>query len=431
MAAFALLVRGDVLCHPNAMTEVVIQRFQVPLQYPVYFTRAVLAIDNPVLAAAIRGELTEPNAPIEAQRCLFVVEERVAELWPELVSSIHAYVRAHAGQLQQAGDPLVIPGAEPCKNDPNALTELQARFDAARMDRHAVVVIIGGGALQDLVGYAAATTHRGVRVVRVPTTVLSQADSGVGVKNGINAFGKKNFLGTFAAPFAVLIDPDFLRTLPARDAIAGMAEAIKVSLIKDGDFFRWIVANAAALARREPEPLAYLVRRSAELHLHHIRTGGDPFELGSARPLDFGHWSAHKLETLTSHRVSHGEAVAIGIALDTRYCVLAGMLDDKTADAIFGLIEQLGLSLWDSALDREGAHGPLILQGLEEFREHLGGELTVTLLEAVGRGREVHALDLELVRDSLQYLRTRSQARLAAHPTHARTDAATRASRVS
>jgi 3-dehydroquinate synthase len=211
----------------------------------------------------------------------------------------------------------------------------------------------------------------------------------------------------------VLIDPDFLRTLPARDAVAGMAEAIKVALIKDAEFFRWIVANAAALARRERESLAHLVRRSAELHLHHIRTGGDPFELGSARPLDFGHWAAHKLESLTSHRLSHGEAVAIGIALDTRYCVLAGMLDERIAESIFTLIEQLGLSLWDSALEREGTHGPLVLQGLEEFREHLGGELTVTLLEGVGRGREVHALDLQLIRDSLQYLRSRSQPQFA------------------
>lgn len=388
------------------MTQVLIQRFQVPLEYPVYFTRDVFAVDNSALVDAIRRK-----DPSRLQRCFFVVEARVAELWPRLLDGIHAYVSAHAASLQLAAEPLVIPGAEPCKNDPAALSDLQSRFEQARMDRHATIVIVGGGALQDLVGYAAATTHRGVRVVRVPTTVLSQGDSGVGVKNGINAFGKKNFLGTFAAPFAVIIDPNFLRTLPVRDAVAGMAEAIKVGLIKDAAFFEWMRENVSALARVDDAAVAYLVQRTAELHLQHIATGGDPFEFGSARPLDFGHWAAHKLETLTAHRVSHGEAVAIGIALDTRYCLEAGMIDETSAQQIIGLIEQLGLSLWDSALEREGAHGLEVLQGLEEFREHLGGELTVTLLEGIGRGREVHELDLQRVRSSLRWLRARAAQR--------------------
>jgi 3-dehydroquinate synthase len=230
----------------------------------------------------------------------------------------------------------------------------------------------------------------------------------VGVKNGINAFGKKNFLGSFAPPHAVLIDPDLLQTLPARDAVAGMAEAIKVALIKDPEFFHWIVDNADALARRQDAAVSHLVRRCAELHLEHIATGGDPFEYGSARPLDFGHWAAHKLESLTAHRLSHGEAVAIGIALDSRYCVEIGMLSASDADQIIDLIERLGLPLWDAALDRQGPRGLEVLAGLEEFREHLGGELTVTLLERIGRGREVHELDQRSIRASLEWLRARS-----------------------
>ncbi|HTU64114.1 MAG TPA: 3-dehydroquinate synthase, partial [Polyangiales bacterium] len=141
----------------------------------------------------------------------------------------------------------------------------------------------------------------------------------------------------------------------------------------------------------------------------HIAGAGDPFELGSARPLDFGHWSAHKLESMTHHRLSHGEAVAIGIGIDTRYCVEAGLLSETDAESILSLIEQLGLALWDSALEREGPTGLEVLQGLEEFREHLGGELTVTLLDGIGQGREVHALDLGLLKKSLSYLRTRAR----------------------
>jgi 3-dehydroquinate synthase len=389
------------------------QRFSVPLEYPVYFTRDALAVDNPALADAIGRR--EPN---RTQRCLFVVEERIAELWPALLTNIQAYVAARGGKLALADETLVIPGAEACKNDAEAPVQLQARFESARMDRHATVVIIGGGALLDLVGYAAAITHRGVRVVRVPTTVLSQGDSGVGVKNGINAFGKKNFLGTFAAPYGVVIDPAFLRTLPRRDAVAGMAEAIKVALIKDSEFFAWQRAHVHELARVDDAAVSHLVKRCAQLHLEHIATGGDPFEFGSARPLDFGHWAAHKLETMTAHRLSHGEAVAIGIALDSRYCVEAGLLSEPEADQIIGLIEQLGLPLWDPALEQKGPQGLEVLHGLEEFREHLGGELTITLLEGIGRGREVHSLDTRQLRTSLSWLRARTQRRAPAHETH-------------
>jgi 3-dehydroquinate synthase len=390
----------------------IVQRFTVSYEYPVCFTREVFAAGNSALVTALTR-----NERSKRQRCLFVVEQRVAELWPSLAASIHDYVAAHAQALTLACDPQLVAGTEACKNDPAAVTRLHDCFERARMDRHATVVIVGGGALQDMAGYAAATAHRGLRVARIPTTVLSQADSGVGVKNGINAFGKKNFLGTFAPPSAVLIDPNFLHTLPARDAISGMAEAIKVALIKDADFFAWMVDQAAALAGLDDEAVAHLVQRCAELHLEHIATGGDPFENGSARPLDFGHWAAHKLESLTAHRLSHGEAVAIGIALDSRYCAEAGLIAPQDAELIVRLLERLGLPLWDAALELESSRGLSVLDGLEEFREHLGGELTVTLLERVGRGREVHALDHRLIRSSLAWLRSRALDAQHRHPT--------------
>jgi 3-dehydroquinate synthase len=381
-----------------------VQRFAVTLDYPVYFTHGVLHPDSPDLAAAVGRK-----EPSRRHRCLFVVEARVAELWPQLLNDIEEYARAHGSALELACPPLVVAGGEACKNDEQAPARLLAEFEARKMDRHAAVVMIGGGALQDMVGYAAATAHRGLRAVRIPTTVLSQADSGVGVKNGINAFGKKNFLGTFAAPFAVLIDTQFLQTLPAHLAVAGMAEAVKVALIKDGEFFGWLVEHAARLARLEEASLATLIRRCAELHLAHIATSGDPFELGAARPLDFGHWAAHKLESLSAYRLSHGEAVAIGIALDTRYSAEVGLIAQHEAEQVVSLLEQLGLPLWDEMLELESARGPRVLEGLDEFREHLGGELTVTLLESLGRGREVHELDERVIRASLRWLRERAR----------------------
>src|SRR5262245_48475167 len=225
------------------------------------------------------------------------------------------------------------------------------------IDRHAFTIIIGGGAVLDAVGFATATTHRGVRTIRVPTTVLAQNDAGIGVKNGINAFGAKNFLGSFAPPWAVINDAAFLSTLPARDKRAGLAEAVKVSLIRDPVFFAWLREHAAGLHDFQHDLLVRSIRRGAELHLQHIALGGDPFELGSARPLDFGHWAAHKLESLSSHRLRHGEAVAIGMAIDTRYSVEAGLLSPEDGDIVIGLLRALGFDLWDEALELKDARG--------------------------------------------------------------------------
>jgi 3-dehydroquinate synthase len=387
-----------------------LQRILVPFEYPIYFTEGVFSPDNGDLAAAIASK-----EPRRRHRLLPILDGGVAEAWPALREDIGRYVAARAERLELVADPIVVPGGEASKNDPAALARLQAELDARGMDRHSFVVIVGGGAVLDMAGYAAATVHRGVRVVRVPTTVLAQADSGVGVKNGVNAFGKKNLLGTFAPPFAVLIDPGFLATLPARDRRAGMAEAVKVALIRDPELFSWLSGHAPALAAGALGPLSELVRRSAEIHLRHIATGGDPFELGSARPLDFGHWSAHKMESLTKNRLRHGEAVAVGIALDMVYAELAGMTDEATTRAVLQTLEALGLPLWDDALTLGPAERPLVLDGLAEFREHLGGELTVTLLERIGRAREVHEMDERRIVEAIERLRRRA-GRAAARP---------------
>lgn len=393
-----------------------LQRIAVPFEYPVYFTEGVFSPSNADLAAAIAAK-----EPRRRHRVLPVIDGGVAAAWPSLADDIARYMGARPDLLTLAAEPIVVPGGEAAKNDGAATAALQARLDALGMDRQSFVMIVGGGAVLDMVGYAAATVHRGVRVVRIPTTVLAQADSGVGVKNGVNAFGKKNLLGTFAPPFAVLIDPRFLETLPLRDKVAGMAEAVKVALIRDARLFSWLSEHAPALASGSLAPLAQLVRRSAEIHLQHIASAGDPFELGSARPLDFGHWAAHKLESLTKHRLRHGEAVAIGIAIDTLYAELAGLCSQATAAAVVAALEALGFTLWDDALaltrtcerGERGERGErlCVLDGLDEFREHLGGELTVTLLEDVGRAREVHAMEERQIVAAIARLRERAARR--------------------
>lgn len=384
-----------------------IQKIVVSYDYPVYFSTGVFSAENPDLLEAISRK-----EPLRRHRLLVVVEQAVAQARPSLLGDIERYAKRHSDRLALVAEPLAVEGGEAAKNDPAIVADLQARLNALRMDRQSFMVIVGGGALLDVAGYAAATVHRGLRVVRVPTTVLAQNDSGVGVKTGVNAFGKKNFLGIFAPPFAVLNDSRFIETLSRRDTIAGMAEAVKVALIRDAAFFDWLVGHARALTACEPDALAYLIRRCAQLHLDHIAASGDPFEFGSARPLDFGHWAAHKLESLTRNRLRHGEAVAIGMALDTIYSVKTGLLKEARLEPVIGLLERLGFRLWDETLDLRGPdRRPLVLEGLAEFREHLGGDLTVTLLREIGHGIEVREIENELAIRALDWLRHRHAVR--------------------
>jgi 3-dehydroquinate synthase len=384
-----------------------IQRFSVPFEYPVFFTEGVLEPANLTLVEAVSR-----LEPARRHRLLATLDGGLADAWPGLAQDLADYAGHHPAQLELIGDPLRVPGGEAGKNDPAEVTRILQAIRERGVDRHAFVVAFGGGASLDLVGFAAGIAHRGIRVIRVPTTVLSQADSGVGVKNGVNAFAAKNFLGTFAAPFAVINDTCFLATLEPRDRRAGLAEAVKVALIRDPACFESLVRDREALAGFEPVATARAIRRSAELHLEHIATSGDPFELGSARPLDYGHWAAHRLESLSDHGLRHGEAVAIGLALDARYARLVGLLPEATLERICGLLEGLGLRLWDSALEAVDPDGELrVLAGLREFREHLGGELTVPMLRGVGDPVDLHEIDPRVVSSAIAWLKARDATR--------------------
>jgi 3-dehydroquinate synthase len=312
--------------------------------------------------------------------------------------------------LQLVRPPLLVCGGESAKNSITIVTEILSHVDRHHIDRHSYLIAIGGGALLDVAGFAAATAHRGVRHVRIPTTTLAQADSGVGVKNGINAFGKKNFVGTFAPPFAVINDFNFIASLTPRDRRAGYVEAVKVACIRDENFFDEIECDAEKLVSFEPAAMKKLIRRCAELHLDHIAGGGDPFETGSARPLDFGHWAAHKLEQLSHFQIPHGEAVAIGIALDVIYARRIHLLAEKSAERILQLLARLGFKLFaDELLNADADENLQILNGLAEFREHLGGELTITLLQEIGAGVEVHEMDPQKILEAVHELHGRKE----------------------
>lgn len=379
------------------------QRVSVTFNYEVYFTKNLFELKNPTLAQVITAD-----GETKPKKVVAIVDAGILQHQPELVKQLVAYTNFYAEIVAIAAEPMIISGGEAAKNDRNLVEQIQQQIEAAGLCRHSYVLAIGGGAVLDLVGYAAATAHRGIRLIRVPTTVLAQNDSGVGVKNGINAFGKKNFLGTFAPPYAVINDSAFLTTLDDRDWRSGIAEAVKVALIKDASFFDYIHSHSAALARRDMDTMQQVIYRCAQLHLEHIANSGDPFEMGSSRPLDFGHWAAHKLEHLTNYRLRHGEAVAIGIALDSTYSYLVGLLDCSQWQRILSTLSALGFTLYVPELVEKLSqleHPNCLFRGLTEFREHLGGELTLMLLQRIGKGIEVHEVDLLLYRQAISLLR--------------------------
>ena len=379
---------------------------QVSWQHRVMFADRIFAAENLTLRALLAGGEETPR------KALLVLDESLAAARPTLVSEITSYFESHSAGAMLVRPPMIMEGGERSKNSSIHVTEIHSEIERYHIDRHNFLVAVGGGALLDVAGFAAATAHRGVRHLRIPTTTLSQCDSGVGVKNGINAFGKKNFVGTFAPPFAVLNDFDLLETLPARHKRAGYAEAVKVACIRDAAFFDRLENDVTALHRFKPEPLRYLIHRCAELHVRHIATGGDPFETSSTRPLDFGHWAAHKLEQLSNFEITHGEAVAIGIALDVLYSNLRGYLDARSAERILGLLEGLGFELFAPELFHAGAHNELsILRGLDEFREHMGGQLAITLLRGIGDGFEVHEMSRPHIVEAIGLLQTRQAER--------------------
>lgn len=383
----------DLVDTPVVVLDAIQQRVPLVLEYPVVFTRDLFDPASTVLVDVLAS-----REPARRHRVAVVIDDGVAAAMPSLQASLETYARHHASRLELAAV-WTIPGGEAGKTAA-VLDGIVQRLAELAIDRHSFVLAIGGGAALDVIGYAAAVVHRGVRLIRVPTTVLAQNDAGVGVKNGINAFQAKNFLGVFSAPFAVIDDSSLLATLDPRDRAAGMAEAVKVAAIRDPVFFEWLVEHAEALAAFELTPVERMIRRCAELHLAHIAGAGDPFESGNARPLDFGHWSAHKLEVLTDHALRHGEAVAIGMALDARYSVETGLLEPAAFDTLIALLRTLRLPTFhDKLLD------PAVLDGLDEFRQHLGGELTITLLAGIGRGVECRSVELAIMKRSIEALR--------------------------
>lgn len=367
--------------------------FNVPFVHRLRTTEHLAGPDFDVLADILRQD------SFGSVKVLVIAERPVAES-SDHVDRIAAQLKSSEG-IETVADPVLVAGGEAVKNDATCVEEILHQINTHDLDRRSYIVAIGGGAMLDAVGYAAAIAHRGIRLIRLPTTTLAQGDSGVGVKNAINYFGKKNWVGTFAVPWAVINDAALLESLPDRDFHSGFSEAVKVSLLKSRRGFDWLCRHADQIRRREMNIATQAIAVSCQLHLRHITEGGDPFEMLEARPLDFGHWSAHRLEPITDYEIRHGEAVAIGVAIDCFYSSLKLGFPLADAKRVCRCLADLQLPLWHESLlplDR-------LLGGLEEFRQHLGGRLTITMLSGVGQSVNVHEIDAPAMAEAVEMLR--------------------------
>ena len=389
---------------PDFSTDCHEQKFSVSFDYPVYFSRNIFHPENDLLASVV-----DRKQELRLHRIKAFVDSGLVACVEDFPGKITAYVESRSNRLGMEGSVEIVPGGARAKNDWDLVRGIMGTLARGHLCRQSYVLAVGGGSVLDMVGLAASLVHRGVRLIRVPSTVLAQNDAGVGVKNGIDDHGMKNFAGTFSPPFAVLNDSRLLRTLPFEHWIGGIAEAFKVAIIKDRDFFDFLSLNAQKFRNRDEAAMAAAIRRCAVLHLEHIRTNGDPFEFGSARPLDFGHWSAHRLEVVSDHRIGHGQAVAMGMALDSCYAALKGLLASAEREYILDALERSGLPVWDPLLEEKGPDGRLrILKGLDDFQEHLGGEMNVTLPGPIGRKTEVHQMDPAALGEAMVYLKKRA-----------------------
>lgn len=311
------------------------------------------------------------------------VRERAAELQGRLFlvtdSRVKELYGGWAAARFPAEDSFVFPAGEGSKNflTVEAICRAAAR---ARFDRKACFVALGGGVTGDMTGFAAAIYMRGVDFLQIPTTLLAMVDSSVGGKTGVDLPEGKNLIGAFHQPKLVLIDLDFLDTLPEREIRCGLAEIIKTGVILDAELFASLEENSASLVGRiDPARYAKIIRRCCELKAGVVEA--DEREAGLRAILNYGHTFGHAVEALSGFSISHGEGVAIGMSAAAELAVARGSLTRAEAERQKRLLETVGLPV---KLPREYAV-PAVLEAMTRDKKNSGGRIRVVLPEGIGR----------------------------------------------
>ncbi len=342
--------------------------------YPIYIGADLLA-DGALLRRHIRG-----------RKVLVVSNALVA-------GHYLAAVRAACAGLQL--DELLLPDGEAYKTLA-VWEQILSALLAQGHGRDTTLIALGGGVIGDMVGFAAACYQRGVDFIQIPTTLLAQVDSSVGGKTAVNHPLGKNMIGAFHQPQAVLIDPHWLRTLPAREFAAGMAEVIKYGIIADGEFFAWLEQNAAALQAQQPEALAHAVAVSCATKARIVAE--DETEQGVRALLNLGHTFGHAIEAEQGYgNWLHGEAVAAGMVQACQTAALLGWLSTADVERVGTLLARFGLPVHGPANMPPAAYLP----HMRRDKKVIGGKIRVVLPTAIGAAQVTDSVSEEILCEAI------------------------------
>lgn len=339
--------------------------------YPIFIGQGLLAQTN-LLRPFVKG-----------RRALIVTNEVVAPLYL-------GAVREALGDVQC--DTLVLPDGEHTKTL-QTLSLIYDKLLAERHERSTTLVALGGGVIGDITGFAAATYQRGVNFIQVPTTLLSQVDSSVGGKTGVNHPLGKNMIGAFHQPSAVIADLDTLHTLPPREFTAGLAEVIKYGLIRDREFFDWLESNLDKLLARDIAALSHAIRRSCENKAAVV--GADEHESGERALLNLGHTFGHAIEHAQGYgNWLHGEAVGAGICMAARLSTRLGTIAPTTRDRVIRLVAKAGLPTEPPSTNSPES----LLDAMSVDKKNRDGRIRLVLLDAIGHASLRDDYDPEALR---------------------------------
>jgi len=321
-----------------------------------------------LIGAGLLGDPALLEGSVPARDVMLVSNVTVAPLWaPRLRAGLAAFRVAEC----------ILPDGEEHKTLATMSRVLDALV-AARMNRDCAVLALGGGVVGDIAGFAAACYQRGVDFVQLPTTLLAQVDSSVGGKTGVDHPGGKNLIGAFHQPVAVVADTDTLDTLPDRELRAGLAEVIKYGLIRDEPFLAWIEQNLDRLLARDPDALAYAIRRCCECKAQIVSR--DERERGERALLNLGHTFGHAIETGAGYGSwLHGEAVAVGMLMAADLSQRLGWLEAADVERVRDLLTRTGLPVAAPAI---GAGRALELMGMDKKVQ--AGRIRLVLLRRLG-----------------------------------------------
>lgn len=321
----------------------------------------------------VRSVLDASWAGRSCRTALIVADENVSRLpWTRFYHDAFAALGFHVARA-------AVPAGEGAKSVAHA-SALHDQLIDLNADRHTLVVAIGGGVVGDLAGFVAATYARGVPLFMIPTTLLAQVDSSVGGKVGVNHPKAKNIIGAFHQPCGVWIDTETLTTLPQRELLCGLAEVVKYGVILDAEFFGFVEANVGAVLGRDPGALRRIIARGCELKAQ-VVSADEREETGLRAVLNFGHTIGHAVEAVAGYsgRYQHGEAVAVGMAAESRLAERIGWIGEAITHRVIGLLERLGLPTTAPGLDPDQ-----LIAAMAKDKKNRQGKIRFVLPRAMG-----------------------------------------------